>query len=454
MEASVTLGLDSGPFVDGIRKAEAASKTFTNRVGNLNTTIERAFRRDPGRRAENAITQGLGQLAQGNIPGAIESISGKLAGLGVVAGVGIGLAVEVFSKLKEGVDATDKAQKALREDLKLPMHLSIEAGNATEEITKVSKHLKDLNDEEKSWGNRISELLAGALPAGVGDAIVGPRQASRRKDEQEGRERLRELERGEGQRQLDLATADTDPSLQGRLNASMQKFDAAQAEALDKAIARHPKLFKGLDEEGARQKLENNPEIVPGLKEQLSAVEKHREFAADALAGQDEANKREFDTARRVVQMRKDGVDEETQKRVEAMMRIHDIEDNLKDRTLGDQARRSLQLEQMRQQETVDKGPKPFGGTPWGTLARQNWEDKFGYGSIDRSAIEGSLGYGGIARDALDKGEYDNPTDALIGTGSATAQQISDYNKNVGELDGRALTKNDLEVVMRKYWGK
>ncbi|HEY2681625.1 MAG TPA: hypothetical protein VGI59_09920, partial [Candidatus Udaeobacter sp.] len=94
---------------------------------------------------------------------------------------------------------------------------------------------------------------------------------------------------------------------------------------------------------------------------------------------------------------------------------------------------------------------------PWGTLARQNWEDKFGYGSIDRSAIEGSLGYGGIARDALDKGEYDNPTDALIGTGSATAQQISDYEKNVGGLGGkggRALTKNDLEDVMQKYWGK
>src|SRR4051794_24376647 len=90
-----TLAFNDIAFTQGIERAEKRAQTFSGRVEG---TFQNLFKRTPGRRAERAIGNLLGDISTGNAAQGIAQFAGRLTGLGLAAGVGIGVAVELFSK--------------------------------------------------------------------------------------------------------------------------------------------------------------------------------------------------------------------------------------------------------------------------------------------------------------------------------------------------------------------
>lgn len=105
-----TFGWDNAPFVNAMADAERIAQRGANNVQSKFLSI---FKRSPNMRAERAFS-GLAQsLASGDIAGGIESITARMTGLGVVAGVAIGAGVAIFMKFKEEIDSAREASEAL-----------------------------------------------------------------------------------------------------------------------------------------------------------------------------------------------------------------------------------------------------------------------------------------------------------------------------------------------------
>lgn len=105
-----TLGGDNGPFIAMFRDAEKVASQGANRIQGKFSDI---FKRSPNMRAERAITGLLGGLASGDVIGGITQLAGRITGLGLAAGIGIGGAAIVFTKFKESIDEADAASKKL-----------------------------------------------------------------------------------------------------------------------------------------------------------------------------------------------------------------------------------------------------------------------------------------------------------------------------------------------------
>lgn len=191
LEAS--LAFKDAEFTAGIARAEQRAQTFGSRMEH---TLSRAFRRDPAHRAERAITGSLASLAQGDIAGAIGGISGKMAGLGVIAGVGIGLAVEGFLKLKESVHEVTEAHDKLDAEMRKPIDLaSAKAFGAA---------LDDLEKKQNTVAHRITGFLSDiAHQKGFGGLTdLGKSRMEEVSENAKADQKRKEVEASEGRREL------------------------------------------------------------------------------------------------------------------------------------------------------------------------------------------------------------------------------------------------------------
>ena len=87
----------------GLSSAEMKMREFEK-------TIQGLFRRDPGRRAEFAISGAIQNLTSGNVVGAIESITSKMGGMGLIAGVALGA---ITAGIKKVIDINREWNKTL-----------------------------------------------------------------------------------------------------------------------------------------------------------------------------------------------------------------------------------------------------------------------------------------------------------------------------------------------------
>jgi hypothetical protein len=427
-----SLGFNDTEFVAGIRQAEQRAATFSARAGK---SFENVFKRGPGRRAEQAIAGLVGDLSSGNVAGGITSLASRMTGFGLAAGVGIGVAVEAFAAFKRHIDETRSAQEKFQDLMSKPVEMIVSSGEADATIERLQENATKLHEKFGNFWEAVKNTYTGR--AGLFNSASENKQASAESQEATaGFTRAQEIARERGAQHLALAGAQTNPTMQGRLIESMMKFDSEKAKAT--AAAR------------------DNPALGKGLRDELAAIEKRRRFVTDEIAERDEANQREFETAKKIFDLKRSGISPEAQERMGATMKGADIRATLAGHTLSDEARRSLELASQQQEDIANK-PR-LRRASWGSLAGQNDRNDASQGSLLRRGIEDSLGFGGLARRDLDAGLYKTPEEALLGTGT-TSMNIRRYKSSeVQEQMGTGgITKADLESafqsVMEKYWG-
>lgn len=148
MNASVTLSLDSSPFAQGLDRAEKRAQGFGQRV---ESSFQGMFKRTPGRRAERALGGLLGDIATGNAAQGIAMFAGKLTGLGLAAGVGIGAAVELFSTLHQSITEVGKAQDDLDKQMSHPVNLT--------SIEGLGKAIDNLREKQGTFTHGLTGYL-------------------------------------------------------------------------------------------------------------------------------------------------------------------------------------------------------------------------------------------------------------------------------------------------------
>jgi hypothetical protein len=101
-----------GVDISDLNKAEVALKNFEH-------SFSSAFKRPPSgeMRAEAAVSGFVRQLSAGDIPGALESLTHRLGGMGVVGGVAFGVLVLGATKALEAAKELEKTYAALDEKL-------------------------------------------------------------------------------------------------------------------------------------------------------------------------------------------------------------------------------------------------------------------------------------------------------------------------------------------------
>src|ERR1041384_3804730 len=144
----------------GIRASENKLQAFQSKA-------QRLFRRDPSHRAETAISGFLADLSTGNVEGAITGISSRLTGLGLAAGVGLGIAAVLIHKAKDELDAMDKSVEKVQADLTRPLPVDSALGGEGihKEIESVSRDLEDLAKKRLGFFQRTREAGASAAEA-------------------------------------------------------------------------------------------------------------------------------------------------------------------------------------------------------------------------------------------------------------------------------------------------
>lgn len=155
--ASVTLGINTAPFEAGLKRAEAQSRNFESKITSF-------FKRDPGKRAETALSGFAADLASGNVQGAITGLSTRISGFGLAAGIAIGAAAEVFISFRAQALEADAAVRKVAET----MGTFSDKGRSVEAL---SAHFKTLSAsvgealaKRSTVGNKFARLLEDLQP--------------------------------------------------------------------------------------------------------------------------------------------------------------------------------------------------------------------------------------------------------------------------------------------------
>lgn len=448
MEDRVKLTADDADYQAVMRRAANTSDQFQRKLNGASNSFTNLFKRSPNMRAERALSGFFERAASGDIAGALTQISGRMTGLGIVAGVAIGAGVEIFQKFKQQIDATREAHAALQLEMnKRPLStvLSLSGEGMEQALQTREKLAEDLRKKsESSFG---SQLFAGlqATP----NTLLG-----------------RDVESGEKERvqaQLDL----NKETVEGK------RIMEAQADLANTMLGIRRQELEG-DERSAQIAL-----IVLKAEQERAAL-KSKGLTAKAFRSQDETisenaelsirqiNKRAALTESRlkmeekIARLQHQGLAGADLKRVRAGLEIQSLDEQIKNET-SPERKRELQLQ--RSQKVTEAhgllaaaGPSnPF---PFGTTASRGFESQFGASGFARRGIEDSLGFGGLARRSIESGQSLTPEEALLKTGTSPAD-IAGFKKNVGDLPGgasqdaqvlQALT--DIKNIIETAWAK
>lgn len=162
MEDRVKLTADDADYQRVMRRAGETADGFTNRINRASEGFQSLFKRTPGRRAQLALTGLASSIASGDIEGGLAQIAHRMTGLGLAAGVGIGVAAALFAKFHKQIEETEAAHEALRlEMVKHPLsNITSLSGEGMEHALQTRQKLvEDL--QQKSEHTLGSELFAG-----------------------------------------------------------------------------------------------------------------------------------------------------------------------------------------------------------------------------------------------------------------------------------------------------
>jgi len=130
-----------------------------NAVRNFEGKLREGFRREPGRRGATAIEQSIQQISSGNIGGAIEAVTSKFSGLGLVGSASISLIAVGLAKVIEQSHEWEKAMK----DAESVMNQAPAAGAS---MALLQKHIEDVTKAEEEMGAKAKAMWTYFVPLG------------------------------------------------------------------------------------------------------------------------------------------------------------------------------------------------------------------------------------------------------------------------------------------------
>jgi hypothetical protein len=189
--------------------------------------LRQGFRREPGRRGAVAMEGAFANLASGNIPMAIESITSRFSGMGLV---GSGALALVALGLAKGVEEARKFSEAMESSEKVLSRMP-SAGASMEDL---SKHIANVNAEQEKLNKTslIGQLLVRQTQyiGGVETAVRGDIAAAERKSELE--KEVTETMIRQVEKQKELATVGLMAASGLKAAAEIRKGEIAVGEKL------------------------------------------------------------------------------------------------------------------------------------------------------------------------------------------------------------------------------
>lgn len=434
-----SFGWDNNPLLQGMNEAQGIVARGASQMEQKLAVAEKRFtglfKRSPHMRAERALSGFFERAASGDIVGAISQISGRMTGLGIVAGVAIGAGVAIFTKFKEQIDETKAAHEALRlEMVKRPLSTitSLSSEGMEQALGTREKLTEDLSKKsEHTFG---AELFAG-LQTSANDFLDRGAPAS-------------EKERIQVQKDINKSIAEGKAIMEAQVALSATMFGIRRQElegderqaAIAKVVLQAEQQRAALKAKGLTAKAFNRADEIISQDAELSITQINKKA---------HLKESELKMEERIADLQHKGLAGDDLKRVRAGLEIKSLDDQIANEA-SPSAKRALQLQ--RSQKVTEAhgllapaGPSnPF---PFGTTASRGFDSQFGFGGFAKRGIEDSLGFGGLARRSIESGDSLTPEEALLKTGTS-AGDIAGFRKNVGGLPGEKQENPELVGIM------
>lgn len=376
-----TLAFNDTNFTQGIERAEKRAQTFAGRV---EAQFMGLFRRAPGRKAEKALTGFITDLATGGVSQGIFSLASRFTGLGLAAGVGVGVAVELFGKLHDQIKTVKTDSESLRLEMLKP--ISLIGGLSPEGIDQQAAVLKTKYDKIIDDHKGFMQTLTNLFRDQDVNADFGTTGIKDTRQEQEALDRIHQIQRERGRVEVELAQAKrTDRGDETKTALDEVYFKSRQAEAAIRI-------------EGGK-----------GVSDRLKAVKIEEERLTDEIVHRNEVREQEFKTAEKLLKLERSGIPEDKKKVLAAAIGLDVVNKSLENPDITTGERRALTLDKLRKENelrSLSGGKRnPFA---FGTTANRKFEeDQGGFGTLagrNRDTNDPNV-FGSLANSAMNRGE-------------------------------------------------
>lgn len=349
-------GWDNSPVIAGMAESERVVNRGASNIQNRLTGI---FKRSPNMRAERAFSGLFQSLASGDIAGGIESVTNRMTGLGLVAGVAIGAGVAIFVKFKEQIDATREAHAAL--EMEMTKHPVSNVSRLSEEgmTSALNTRQKLLEDSSKkaehTLGSELAEAGKSTLPF-----FFGKGEGKDRTDQQK-------LENKAG------AEAKQIMADRAALAASLVNIEAARLQGYERE-ANISKIV--LQAEQQRAALAGSGVSHAAYEKGEEAISRNAELQIKAEDDRAKMKERSLVVEEKMAKLIRQGLSAEDQRKVRAGLELETINKQLESEK-SQPLRRGLLLQKAQKENELRAmaGPQDQ-GNPFnqGSLSARDWE--------------------------------------------------------------------------------
>lgn len=270
------------------------------------------FRRSPERRAELAFHQLAADISTGDVGAAVANFGSRLSGLGLAAGIGVGVAIGLFQKFSSEIKETSKSLETLSEHLAKPAGLQGALGpeGITKEIESFKKESDDLAEKQKSIGSTIaSKFTSFSFGSYFGGKDYTAKTDPVAKAQLEDFNRLAYLTSRRADAELKIANL---------------KLEAVTTSEKDASLA---KITLEAEEKRAKLKLERPDDA--NLVKSLEAVNIEEKAARTAVEQKFKVKQDEAELERRILDLKTSGLSVEEQQTAETRLRIAALQSQL-----------------------------------------------------------------------------------------------------------------------------
>lgn len=348
--------VDNPALVAGLRQSEAI---VTRNAGSMQSKVLDIFKRSPHMRAERALSGLFESLASGNIAGGIQSISSRMTGLGLIAGVAIGAGVAIFAKFREQIIASREAHEALEHEITshpLTIVTKLSDEGMAQALQKRQQLVADAAKKGgKTLGSELLEAGRSTLPF-----FFGHEQGEKRMEDVKAETAA--LEEG---KQIMIARANLAMEL---TNIESARLSGHEREANVAKIL--------LDTEQKRNALASSGVTKKAFDIGDEALSRNAEIMIDAENKRAAGKERNLALEEKMANLIKGGLKPEEQKKVRANLELQSIEAQLNTET-NPETRRNLLLQKTQKQNELRGFAKPEEGeNPFqlGTISAREFE--------------------------------------------------------------------------------
>lgn len=383
---------DDGPFTRTLERAEKRAGTFAAKVEKNFIGI---FKRDPSQRAENAVSNLIGDITSGNTARGLAQFAGRISGLGIIAGIGIGAVIDIFDKVSDSIKTVEKDSEALRQQMLKPVNLiaGLSPDQISQQVGQINALFKKLEEDQKSFSYRFgrgaSEVFSSLFnpQASVSDPGWGKKAVADARQLQDAYDRIALFQRNRADAELELANA-----------RKMTGGDETQS-ALSELYFKSRQAESAISLEGGK-----------GAADRIKALKIEEERLTDQIVHRSEVREQEFKTAEKLLKLERSSMPEDKKKVLAAAIGLDVVNKSLGSPDITTGERRALTLDKLRKENELRSLTKntrnPFA---FGTTAARDWEDQNapGFGSIAKRNAEMNdpSVYGSLAQNAVNRGD-------------------------------------------------